>query len=236
VRAVAQHRDPVGHREDLLHPVAHVDHRDALRAQSPDQREQQLDLGVGQRAGRLVERDHPRPVGERAQNLHQLALRRGEPGGQGGRVQYLAEAAPVDQLGRPGRQLGPAQQSPARGQRADEDVLRDADLRNDLRLLRDDPDAGRAGRRRIGKPHRPTVQLDAALVDRQRGHQHLQQRRLAGAVLAHQRGDLTGPELDAHLPQRRDRPERLADRAHPQCEGVRCHGRLRCTSGWCAAR
>ena len=47
----------------------------------------------------------------------------------------------------------------------------------------------------------------------------LDQRRLAGAVLAHQRMDLAGPEVERDLVERLDAGKRLADRLHLELHG-----------------
>ena len=53
--AVAQDGHPVGEAQDLAQAVADVDDGHALVAQAADEREQALDLLVGQRRGGLVE-------------------------------------------------------------------------------------------------------------------------------------------------------------------------------------
>ena len=56
--AIAQHGDAVAQRGDLVEAMRDVDERRPVRPPRADQREQALDLGVGQRRGRLVEHDH----------------------------------------------------------------------------------------------------------------------------------------------------------------------------------
>ena len=56
----------------------HVDDRDTLVAQPPDEPEQPLDLLVGERRGRLVEGEDPDAGLERAHDLDELALGRRE--------------------------------------------------------------------------------------------------------------------------------------------------------------
>ena len=53
--AVAQHGDAVADREHLLELVRDVDRGDALVAEAADDPEQDLDLRLGERSGRLVE-------------------------------------------------------------------------------------------------------------------------------------------------------------------------------------
>ncbi len=58
---VAQDGHAVGQPQDLVQAVAHVDDGHALRAQPPHEREEALDLLVGQRGGRLVEGQDAHP-------------------------------------------------------------------------------------------------------------------------------------------------------------------------------
>jgi hypothetical protein len=101
---------------------------------------------------------------------------------------------------------------------AHEDVLGDAQVGEDHRLLVDRHDA--VVLRISGRAQRDELAVDAhlagvGLVDA--GHR-LDERRLAGAVLADQGVDLPGEELDACPLQRPGRPELLRD------VGQRHHG------------
>ena len=72
--AVAQHRDAVGDRRQLLEPVRDVDHPDALRRAGADDAEEVLRVVLGERGRRLVE-DQDAGVGpERARDLDELLL------------------------------------------------------------------------------------------------------------------------------------------------------------------
>ena len=66
---------------------------------------------------------------------------------------------------------------------------------------------------------RPSTSSLAVVVGVDAG-QDLHQRRLAGAVLAHQRVDLAGAELETDRVERRDAAETLADTASPQAADV----------------
>jgi hypothetical protein len=92
---------------------------------------------------------------------------------------------------------------------AHHDVLRDAEVGEERRLLVDDGDAGvtRVVRR---------VEVDAGAVDEHLAGvapdhpaQHLDERRLAGAVLPHQRPDLAGAQAEVPVVQRTNGPVRL---------------------------
>ena len=71
---VAQHGDAVAEAEDLRHAMGDVDHRHAAFAQPVDQGVQLLDFLLAERAGRLVEDDHPGPAADRGGDLHHLLL------------------------------------------------------------------------------------------------------------------------------------------------------------------
>ena len=58
-RAVAEHGVSLGDPADFLEEMADVDDRQPPRPQPVDHREQPLGVALGQRAGRLVEDDHP---------------------------------------------------------------------------------------------------------------------------------------------------------------------------------
>jgi hypothetical protein len=125
-RAVAQYRHPVGHLEDLGEPVRDVDDGAAVVAQPPDELEQRLDLLLGDGRGRFVERDDPRLGGQRAQDLHELALGRGEAPAQRVGVEHALEAdAGQVRLNLPAKSAAVEEPAGFTGQRADVDVLRD---------------------------------------------------------------------------------------------------------------
>ena len=67
---------------------------------------------------------------------------------------------------------------------AEEDVFGDAQVGNEIELLKDDRDAGLLGFARIAKVDRPAVQQNFARVGRKHAGQNVHQRRFAGAVLA----------------------------------------------------
>ena len=75
--AVAHDHDAVADREDLRQAVRDEDDRDAPRLQRAHPVEQALRLVLGQRRGRLVEDEQPRPLGQRAGDDHELLAWRG---------------------------------------------------------------------------------------------------------------------------------------------------------------
>ena len=113
-----------------------------------------------------------------------------------------AHRPPVDGPKRPGRRV------------AHEDVLGDRQVREQPRLLVDDGDPELAG---VGRPaeddrarRRARPMPVSGLVD---AGQDLDERALAGAVLADERVDLAGAQLQRHVGERLGRPEPLRDAA-----------------------
>ena len=160
---VAHDGDLVGDAEQLVEPVGDVDDGDARRGQPADDREQHLDLGVGQDRRRLVQDEHGRLAGQRLGDRHLLLLgdreradrHRGVAGGQ---------AEQLEQLDDLGVLLGPGDPAAPADLPAGEDVLRDRELGEQLRLLvhgRDAQGHGVAGR---ADRDRPALELDRAGV------------------------------------------------------------------------
>ena len=73
-RAVAHHRDGVADREDLLEAVRDEQHGRAVLAQRAHDAEQPLDLGPGERGGRLVHDQDARVEAERLGDLDDLLV------------------------------------------------------------------------------------------------------------------------------------------------------------------
>ena len=103
----------------------------------------------------------------------------------------LFEPSPVEQDAEPARHV------------ADEDVLGHRQVGDDLRLLVDDADAGgmRLASARESACGR-AVDRDLAAVGREHALEQAHQRRLAGAVLADQRQNLAGAEVERYVVER----------------------------------
>ena len=101
--AVAQDRDAVTEPQDLFDAVRHVDDRHTLVAQTPDERKEAIHLLVGERRGRLVEREHPDPRFEGAHDFNELPL-------GGGKL----VAQQIRSAGRPRTRTPPGCGAPAR--------------------------------------------------------------------------------------------------------------------------
>ena len=126
------------------------------------------------------------------------------------------EVEPGQQLGRAPAHLAPPDAAEAARLAADEDVLRHREVRAEVDLLVDRADPGLLRLQGTGEGDRGAGQLDLARVDVVHAGEHLDERRLAGAVLAHQRVHLAREEPEVDVGQRLDAGELLADPGHPQ--------------------
>ncbi len=193
---VAQHGDPVRQSEDLLETVRNVDDAQAALAQPAQHGEQALHLESRQRRRRLVQDQHPRVDGERARDLDHLLLGDAQAGDRGGRGDPHAQL--VEQRLDGAHHLAAPQEQPA-ALPAQPDVLGDAQFRHEREFLINDADAAQPNGQRIAGWQGPAVEQDLARVRRDRAAEHLDQRGLAGAVLADERMDFPGRQLEIHL-------------------------------------
>src|SRR5690606_39149207 len=93
---------------------------------------------------------------------------------------------------------------------AQEDVLLDRQVGDQVELLVDEHDPGRLRLVRVPERHGRAVQADLARARGQVAGQRLHEGRLAGAFLAHQRMDLAGPDVYVDAVHDLDGSERLA--------------------------
>ena len=194
--AVAQDDDAVGDREHLVEAVADEDDGDAMRAEIADDGEQRLGLVRRQRGGRLVEDQQFGVAGERLGDLDDLLLGRRERTGLDPRID-MAGADPDEQLARLGRErLAVDQAGPAGHVIADEQVLHHRQRGDQRQLLVDMDDAGVERRPGIPEDGFLATPTDGAAVARQRARQDVDEGRLAGAVLAQERDDLAGGNVE----------------------------------------
>ena len=188
VGAVAHHRDGVAQREDLVEAVGDEHQRPALVAQAAGDGEEPLDLDAAERGGGLV---HDQQAGVERDGLRDLDdLLVGDREAQGGAPGVDVHAEPVEELlglGVHRRPVDPA--AAAERLAAHEDVLGDRQVREQRRLLVDHRDAGRLGRGGRAEVDVLAVEAEHAPVALVHAGDDLDQRRLAGAVLADQRVD-----------------------------------------------
>ena len=97
---------------------------------------------------------------------------------------------------------------------AEEHVLGHRAVGQQVELLVDDPDAGGLRRVRVAERDLLAVDADRPVVGRVDAGEHLHQRRLAGAVLADDRVDLAGAQVEVDAVQHLDADEALADARH----------------------
>jgi hypothetical protein len=158
-----------------------------------------------------------------ARDLDQLPLPDAEIGDAGGRVEIdlrLVEdgaGASVDRV--------PVEEPEALRRVAEEQVLGDGHLGDQGQLLIDHRDAGGVGVARRGEPGRLAAHQQLALVAavRMEAAEQLDQRALAGAVLAAQRVHFAGPQREVDLAEGGHAAERLGEAAGLEQRG-RAHG------------
>ena len=209
--AVAHDDDAVGYGEHLRQAVRHEDRGHASRLQGAHPIEQPLGLAPGQRGGRLVEDQKPDPLRERSCDQDQLLGGKVERAHLGFRLDIDTESG-EDVCG-----LGIAYARSTKPQRDGSapkiHVLRHGQVRADVDFLRYQGDAGALGLgdvfRRIGR----AGDSDGAFIAARgvNARQNLDQRRLAGAVLAEQRHDLTLRQIEIHTVDGSDAGKSLAD-------------------------
>ena len=217
VAAVLEDGDLVGDLEDLAHAVRDVDDDLALGLELADDGEQRLDLRIAQAGGGLVKADDAQVfAAARLHDLHQLLI---------GDAQILdlvrsldRDAELVDDLLR--HLVGLVRVNDAEdigGHAPQIDVFRDGELHEELPLLIDDAHARLDGLVRVAEMH--LLAVDQVLP---RGRlvvsiERLEQRRLAGTVLAQKGKHLAAVSDEAHVVQRLDTGKVLCDVAELQC-------------------
>lgn len=106
----------------------------------------------------------------------------------------------------------------------EEDILASGQLRHQIKLLVDDPDASIAAiDRAVDLPHL-TIKCKRSLIRKMSATKHLDERALASAVFSHQCQHLARMQGQIHTPQRFHAGEGFGDALHRQerC----CHGGL----------
>ncbi len=224
--AVLQHRHPLGQLEHLDQSVGDEDDGDAPRPEPVDQVGQHRHLLRGQGGRRLVHDEHLGIVAERLGNLHHLLLGHGKRAQHGRRADQALRFQPLQHGARVLFQLAVVDDAEAVRFAPQEDVLHHRALRQQVKLLIDDADAGVLRLRRVVEDDRRAVEQDGPAVRPIGPGQHLHQRALARAVLADDGVNFAGIERHRHVVERQHTGELLADALHGQHRG---HvGRRRC--------
>ena len=217
--AVAQHGEPVAEPEHFLQPVGDEDDRQALGLERSDDAGEIGDFRFAERRGRLVHDDEPRAHGKRARDLDELLLGDRKIANQRHRV-----ALEADLVGDRARVLGeapPADEELRTRFAADEHVLGDCHVGGEGEFLIDRDNAGALGVVGRREGDRLAIELDFARVRAVRAGQNLEQRRLAGAVLAKQGVDLGVADFEMDVLERKHAGEALADPGHLEDRAVR---------------
>ena len=236
--AVAQHRHPLADLEHLMQPVRDVNDGDAFCLELLDDGEEPLDLRRRQCRRRLVQHEELAVIAQRLGDLDQLHLGNAER--LDARPRIDVEADLLEQRdGAPVERLAVDDAEGAAWQVFQHQILGDAEIRQKVELLMHDADAAllRIVRRLrlVGR----AVEGDRAAVRLVDAGQELDQRRLAGAVLAEhdmgfaacdrqrdvaQRDDASGIKLaspalcpDAQSAALPHVPPPSANRAGPDC-------------------
>ena len=206
--AVLQHGDAVADLADLLQTMGDVDHGDAGGGELPDDMEEVLHLFAVEHRRRLVHDDQLDVVRQRPRHAHDLLVRRAELADLGvGRQIRVTE--PAKQLAGLASSLGALGESAARELVAEEDVLGDRQAVDDVELLVHGRDAEFDGRLGRGDLDRLAEPGDLALIGAMDAGEHLDQGRLARAVLAEDAVHLAGKHIQVDSAQRVHAGERL---------------------------
>ncbi len=193
---IFHHRDPVGDPEHLFEAVRNIDDADPFGAQPGDDAMQALGIAGREDGGRLVEDDDADLLGERLGDLDDLLVRDREVADGAPRVDV--EPEPVEEVARPPVQTGPCDDG---RQLPHEDVLGHRKVGGERRLLVDHRDAARGRDPRVEALLGLAADQDLPGVSRDLAGQNPHQRRLAGPILAEQRVDLAGRDVEVDGPQ-----------------------------------
>ena len=198
----AQDGHPVGELEDLVHPVRDVEDAHAAPAHLGDHLEEALDLVVGEDRRGLVEHQHAAalPALQRGGDRHDGPLHRGRGGQRAVDVEVDVERR--EHPSGLGLLLPPQDPAAEAASEAavEREVVLGAQLEDQAEVLVDEAQAVRHGPAHL---EGDTVELGVrARVGRVVGREQLDERRLARAVLAHERVDLTRRDVERDVVQR----------------------------------
>ena len=207
--ALAQHDDVIGGCHDLAQLVRDEHDADALIRQPTQHIEQMVGLLRGEHRGRLVSDQHPGIAVQRLENLDPLLRANGQVFHSGVRVDM--EPEPVRQIQHPAARLCDIDHPELARLSAEHDVAHDAHRRHQLEVLVHHADAAGDGVVRARQLDHLVGNHDLARIGPVQTEQHIDERALAGAVLAEQRQDPAGPQLDRDVVVRHDRAEALRD-------------------------
>ncbi len=191
-----------------------VDDGDAVGGQLGDDPEEVVDLVRVEGGGRLVHHDEAYVVGERPGHGDDLLLGRGEFTDRAGGVDLRVAEASQQRGGRGAALAGTDDEAGAGRFMAQEDVLGDRQVLDQVEFLVDggDPETHRGDRRlEYGRSPAPG---DLAVVGLVGPGEHLDEGGLAGAVLAEEAVDFAGLDLQVHAVEGAHTGEGLGDAGH----------------------
>ena len=207
---VAENGDVIADFKDLFHTVRDIDNPAPLRFQLADNAEQGFGFGIGQGVGRFIHNDDLRLEAQHLRDFHHLLIADGKVAHQS--VALKAQIQLRQQFVRFGIHGFPVDfAKPVHELTAEEDVLRNGELRDQVQLLVDDADARfLRGFRAVegGLFTQPQQRTGIALVDT---GQHFHHGGFAGAVFAHQRHDAPGIDVQRRAGEGFYARERLID-------------------------
>ena len=202
VCAIAEKRDAIRDGENLVEPVADVDHADLLPFEFADDLEKPLHFMGSQRRARLIHDDDARIKRERLRDFHELLLRGGETAARSIEIDFHAE--PLEQFRRAPPLFFLRHESRPADFLAEEDVLTRGEAGDEIELLIDDGDARLPRVVRRVKCGRVSVDQDFAFVRAVRAAEHFHQRAFSRAVFAEQRQHFARAQRKTHAAQRLD--------------------------------
>ena len=193
VGAVAHHRDGVAEGEDLVEAVGDEDQGATLVAQAAGDGEEPGHLVATERGGRLVHDEQSSVERDGLGDLDDLLVGDRQTERRAARVDVHAE--PLEEVASPRGACRPVDRGrlPADGHPAHEDVLGDREVGEERRLLVDDRDAGVLGLGRRAEVDGLAAEQEVPAVAAVDAGDDLDQRGLAGAVLADQGVDASRP-------------------------------------------
>ena len=189
-RPVAHHGVAITQRKDFVEPVTDEHHRRTPIAESAGNAHQSLGLRRRESRCRLIHDDDLCVDGECLGDLDDLLIGDRQPSGATVGPQMHAEE--IEQFACPGIHRRPIDLAPRAWLATDEHILCHGEVWKETRLLIDHGHALLSGATRRALLEGVAVQRDLTLVESMNTGQRLEERRLAGTVLAEQRMDLPG--------------------------------------------
>ena len=191
--------------------MADEDHGQAVVGQPAHQPQHLLGLGDAQGGGRLVEDDQLGVPEHRPGDGHRLPLATGQGGHQRADRLQGPDGQPVERLPGAGLHRVLVQRRGAAELTTEEHVLDHIQVVAEREVLVDDLDPERVGVAGPVDGHGLALEEVLTLVEAVDPGDALDQRALAGAVVAHQRGDLAAAYVEVHTAEHMDGPEALLD-------------------------